>query len=175
VLTGQRNEHWLFKQPIDDDTVPIGRRRPDEGRVDLFVPQQVEKFEAKAFLQSQGHRRVGLTKYPNDPRHEWMKWARGCNSDADLALLASCRAPCRLKGAIELRENGSGIVEKSLSGIGQFDTTGLSAKELNIKLALDCFDALTERRLLHAQPLGSPCNVAFLGNCDDVSKVSQLH
>jgi hypothetical protein len=47
-----------------------------------------------------------------------MKWTRGHNPDADSALFASRRAPCRFKRMIELSKDRAGIVEERASGIG---------------------------------------------------------
>jgi hypothetical protein len=104
-----------------------------------------------------------------------MKWTRGHDPDADAPLLASRRAPCRIKSMLELGKDRAGIVEKSTPGVGQLDTTRFSAEELHIELAFDRLDALTERRLLHAKPLRRPGDVSFLGNSDEILQVPEFH
>src|SRR5262244_3543585 len=104
-----------------------------------------------------------------------MKWTRGHNPDADSALLASRRAPCRIKSMIELSKDRAGMVEEGAPGVGQLDTARLSVKQLHIKFAFDRLDALTERRLLHAKPLRSPGDVPFLGNSDEILQVPEFH
>jgi hypothetical protein len=76
---------------------------------------------------------------------------------------------------IELSEDRAGIVEKGAPGVGEFDTARLSVKELHIEFAFDRLDALTERRLLHAEPRRGSRDVPFVGNGDEIPKVSQLH
>jgi hypothetical protein len=41
-------------------------------------------------------------------------------------------------------------------------------------MALDELNLLTERRLLHAETLRSPCDVAFLGNGDEVAEMPKV-
>ena len=50
-------------------------------------------------------------------------------------------------------------IKENAPGIGQFDPARLTAKELNVKLGFDRLDPLAKRRLLHAEPLGSPRDV----------------
>ena len=149
--------------------------RSDKGDVDLLASQHFEQFPAKALFQANGYERIGFTKRTNGTRHERVKWTRGHNADADLALLAARRAPCRFKRMIELSKDRAGIVEESVPGSGQLDAARLSVKELRIKLALDRLDALAERRLLHAKPLGGTRDVPFLGDGDEIPKVPELH
>jgi len=92
-----------------------------------------------------------------------------------LALLASRRAPAHFKGVVKTREYCAGVVEEGPASVGQLNATRLAAKQLYIKFALDSLDALTERRLLHAEPLGSPRDVFFLGDRDEISEMPQLH
>jgi hypothetical protein len=57
-----------------------------------------------------------------------MKWTRGGNAQAELALLASRGTARRFKCAVDPRQNGERIVEKSAAGVGQFDAARLAAK-----------------------------------------------
>jgi hypothetical protein len=67
------------------------------------------------------------------------------------------------------------MVKEDAPGFGQFDTARFSAKELNIKLALNCFDPLAERRLLHAEAFGGSRDMSFLCDGDEIPEVSKLH
>jgi hypothetical protein len=175
VRAGQCHQHRLLKQPVDYEPFLIGIRRSDESDIDLFASQQIEQFPAEALLQTDGYQRIGLTKRTNGTRHQRMKWTRGHNPAANSALLASRRAPCRIESMIELSKDRSGIVEKGAPGVGQFDTARLSVKKLDIQLAFDRLDTLTERRLLHAKPLRSPRDVTLLGNSDEILQVPEFH
>jgi hypothetical protein len=104
-----------------------------------------------------------------------MKWTRGHNPHTDFTFLAPRRTPRRFKRVVELRQHRAGIRDEGATGIGQFDAARLSMKKLHIELAFDCLDALTERRLLHSQPLGGSRDVAFLGNGDEIPEMPQLH
>ena len=90
----------------------------------------------------------------------------------NLALLASRGALHLLGGAFELREDGARIVEHCAAGIGQLDAARLAAEQLHIELALERLDLLAERRLLHAEPLGRPGDVALLGDRDEIAKMT---
>src|SRR5438309_10689863 len=117
----------------------------DECDINLLASQQLEQLPAEALFQSHGYQRIGFTKRTNGTRHQRMKWTRGHNPDADAALLASRRAPCRIESMIELSKDRAGIVEKGAPGVGQFDTARLSVKQQDIQFAFDRLDALTER------------------------------
>jgi hypothetical protein len=56
----------------------------------------------------------------------------------------------------------------------QLNTTRTSQEEACTKFVLDEADTLTERRLLHAELLGSPCDVTFLGYGHEVAEVSDF-
>ena len=92
--------------------------RSDERNINLFASQQFEQFPAEALFQSHGYQRIGFTKRTNGTRHQRMKWTRGHNPDADSALFASRRAPCRFKSMIELSKDRAGIVEEGAPGVG---------------------------------------------------------
>ena len=49
------------------------------------------------------------------------------------------------------------------------------AKELNIEFAFDRFDPLAERRLLYAKPFGSPRDMSFFCDYDEIPEISKLH
>jgi hypothetical protein len=63
-----------------------------------------------------------------------------------------------------LRDHCASAIKENASGLSQLDATRLAAKEFDVELGLDCFDPLTERRLLHAEPLGSSRDMAILGD-----------
>ena len=69
-----------------------------------------DEFVAEALLQSQEYKWIGFPKRANDTGHKRMKWTRGGNPYAELALLASRRAPCSIKCTVEMREHCTGIV-----------------------------------------------------------------
>src|SRR5712692_11277371 len=115
-------------QRINDKSLRIGKAYSEESGVDLFISQAFDEFIAEGLLQRQRHARISLLKRANDPRYKWVKRARGRGPDADSALLASRRAPCRFACVVELHEHGAGIVEEGAPGLGQFDTTRLAAK-----------------------------------------------
>jgi hypothetical protein len=104
-----------------------------------------------------------------------MKWTGRGNAKPNAALLAPRGAPCRLKSLINVREdNASSVVERS-ARIRQFDAAGLAAKQLHIEFSLHCPDQPTEWGLLHAQTLGSPCDVSFFGDCEKIPEMPQFH
>ena len=74
-----------------------------------------------------------------------------------------------------MRDSRAHAIEENTSGLGQLDTPSLAAKQLNVELRFDCLDPLTERRLVHAEPFGSPRDMTFFGDDDELTEVSQLH
>jgi hypothetical protein len=74
-----------------------------------------------------------------------------------------------------LREHRPRIVKEDAAGFGQLDTARLAAKELNVKFALNRFDPLAERRLLHAEAFGGSRDMSFLCDGDEIPEMSKLH
>jgi hypothetical protein len=97
------------------------------------------------------------------------------HADAEAALLAARGATSRFKCAVILRDRCASAIKENASGLSQLDATRLAAKELDVELGFDCLDPLAERRLLHAQPLGSSRDVALLGNGHELTEVPQLY
>lgn len=81
------------------------------------------------------------------------------------------RAPCRFNGSLKLCKGSASIVEKIRARVGQFHAASLATKQLHVKLSFDRLDLLAQRRLLHSETLGSPGDVAFLGDSDEVTQV----
>jgi hypothetical protein len=100
--------------------------------------------------------------------------ARGCAriGDGDSPLLASRRASCGFERAVELSEYRASGFKESTSGVGQLDTARPALKQLHIELSFDRLDHLTERWLLDAEPFRGPGDVPFLGDCDEIPKMS---
>jgi hypothetical protein len=73
-----------------------------------------------------------------------------------------------------LRDRRARAIKQDTPSLGHLDAARLAAKELNAELGFDCLDPLAKRRLLHAEPLGSPRDVTFLGNGDELTEVAQL-
>ena len=69
----------------------------------------------------------------------------------------------------------AGIVEESAPSVRQFDSACFAAKQLHIKLTFHRLNPEAERGLLHAKPLRGSCDMPFLRNGDEVSKVPQFH
>ena len=104
-----------------------------------------------------------------------MERSRRHNADTELALFASRRAARRFKCPIVLRQQGARVVEEDAARFGQFNAARQAPKQLNVKLAFDRLDPLAERRLLHAQPLGSASDMPFLCDGNKLLKMSKLH
>jgi hypothetical protein len=97
------------------------------------------------------------------------------DAHAEAALLASRGAPCRSECMVVLRKHRTRIIEKNAPGLGQLNAAGLAAKELDIEFQLDRLDPLAERRLLHAEPLGSPRDMSLFRDGDELPEMSELH
>jgi hypothetical protein len=89
----------------------------------------------------------------------------------DLALLASRRAPRGFKSLVEACEHCAGAIKKGAASVSQFNAARLATEQLHINFPLDGLDLSTERRLLHAEPLGCPRYVTFLSDGDDITKM----
>jgi len=97
------------------------------------------------------------------------------DAHGNAALFAARSTTCRFKCPIILRDSRARSIEENTSGLGQLNATRLAAKKLNAELGFDRFYTLAEWWLLHAEPLGSPRNVPFLGDGHELTEVSQLH
>ena len=73
-----------------------------------------------------------------------------------------------------LTEHRSGNVQKCATCLSQVHAARAPQKELGTKLPLDEADALTERWLLHAQPLSSSRDVALLGHSHEIAEMPEL-
>ena len=76
---------------------------------------------------------------------------------------------------VEACEHCAGTIEKGAASVSQFNAAWLATEQLHINFPLDGLDLSTERRLLHAEPLGGPRYVAFLSDGDDIPKMPQFH
>lgn len=74
--------------------------------------------------------------------------------------------PCR--GAQHL----SGIGQELAAGGRQFDVSAVADEELRPKLTFEIADLLRERRPSKVEPRGGPTEMQFLGNGDEVAKVT---
>jgi hypothetical protein len=97
------------------------------------------------------------------------------HTNAEAALLAARRTPRRFECAVILRDRSACAIEQDTSSRGQLDAARLAAKKLSVEFGFDCLDSLAEGRLLHTEPFGGPRDVAFLGYCNELAEVSQLH
>src|SRR5262245_45424603 len=153
----------------------MSNRGSGESHVNSSMPHPFDKLITDHFLQPQRYQGKGLPKCANGAGYKWMKRTHRCNSHADLAQLSARGTPGRFKCLVEVRQHGASIVEENAPSVGQFDPARLTTKQLHVKLAFHCLDAEAERRLLHAKPLRGSCDMPFLRNGDEVSKVPQLH
>jgi hypothetical protein len=67
------------------------------------------------------------------------------------------------------------MIEEDTSGFGQFNAARLAVKQLNVEFVFDGFNALAQRRLLHAEPFGRARDMLFFRDCDERPEVPQLH
>jgi hypothetical protein len=74
----------------------------------------------------------------------------GRNTEPDSALLAARSASGRFNSLIELRKHHPSFLKQGSPGIRQLDAPRPAMEQLDVKLAFDASDPLTEWRLLHA-------------------------
>jgi hypothetical protein len=67
-----------------------------------------------------------------------------------------------------------GLPQQDLTGLGEGDLAGGAPQQRHPELALQLPDRAGQRRLRHAQPRGGAPEVSFLGDRDEVAKLSRL-
>ena len=81
----------------------------------------------------------------------------------------------RRERMIDVGQNRTGVGEQRRSGVGELDAARQATEQLHVELALQRANLLAERRLLHAEPLGRPRDMPFLGDGDEIAKMTELH
>src|SRR5689334_22568384 len=104
-----------------------------------------------------------------------MERCRRGEADADAPEFATRRASRRGEGVVDLREDRLRVGKEGAAGPGQLHAARFAAEELRADFALMGADLLAERRLLHVEPFGRACDVAFFSDGDEIAKVAQLH
>ncbi|HEY6641192.1 MAG TPA: hypothetical protein VIZ63_03545 [Povalibacter sp.] len=113
-----------------------------------------------------------LAEGPDHTWDEWVEGGRAGKTHHDAALFASRRAAGSGKGTIHLIEDRAGALKKGGTSVRKLYAPGFTPKKLHIQLAFKGADLLAERRLLHAQALGGPGDVAFFGHGNEVAEVA---
>jgi hypothetical protein len=103
------------------------------------------------------------------------KGCGGRHGEAQLPLLAACRALCRLDAGLDPQQGSAGVDQQAAAGLGQRHAARQSAEELHAQVPLQRASLVAERRLLDAQPLGRAGDMPFLGDGDEVAEVTELH
>jgi hypothetical protein len=99
-------------------------------------------------------------------------WRR---TDTNLALFALCRALRGFDGALDSRQDVARRLQQRVSGIGQFNTARLPAKQLHTEFSFKRLDRSAERGLLHIEALGGPRDVTFLGGHGKIAQAPEFH
>src|SRR5580698_999270 len=160
---------------MDREPLLVGDRGTDESGVDPFLAKVLDQFRGAAFLQRHRHQRAALAIGAENARHERVKRRGTGEADRDPTLLAARGASRGGEGVIEMSKDCAGVNKECGTSIGQFDAARLAAEQLDVEFALDRLDLPTQRRLLHAEPLGGPGDVTFLGDRDEIAKVAKFH
>ena len=82
---------------------------------------------------------------------------------------------CLVASSVDTRKDRPGPLKVLLAGGRQVDPSSRTSQQLNPELGLELPDLLRQRRLRDVQATCRSTEMAFLGNCDEVAKVSQFH
>jgi hypothetical protein len=104
-----------------------------------------------------------------------MKRRGWCRTDADLALFSLCRALRGFDGALDSRQDVARRLQQRVSGVSQFNTARLAAKQLHTEFSFKRPDRSAQRRLLHIEALGRSRDVTFLGGHGKIPQASEFH
>src|SRR6185312_6060823 len=96
-------------------------------------------------------------------------------ADAQRADLAARRAPCRLNGALGLRQGGARLGEEQAAGLGELDAAPVALQELGSELALDRLYLERQRRLADIQPLRRAGEMQLLGQHHEIAELPEVH
>ena len=84
--------------------------------------------------------------------------------------------PRRLNGCLDLHQRQPRMIEKDPAGVGQLDATRAADKQLNADLIFEVSDLTAQRGLGRVQPsFRRHREAAFIGDRDEIAKMSQLH
>jgi hypothetical protein len=83
--------------------------------------------------------------------------------------------PTRRAGDVHGRQNGACSFQEQVTGGGQGDAAWVTIEESDAKLHLELPNLSREAGLRHEQSLGGTREAPFLGNHDEVAKVTNFH
>jgi hypothetical protein len=116
----QREHHFLLQEWADNKPFWIGDWGADEGDIDPFIAQIVDKLHRSTFFQCERDQRERFTVTANDARYEGMKGSRAGEPHSNATLLTACGALGRRNRLIDVGQNGTRFGEQRRSSVGQF-------------------------------------------------------
>lgn len=149
------------------------RSRADEGDVDLagFESAQLIGRGERDDIHHDG--RMPFAKPPDDCRKEMRQGELYAADDQSSGFLCRNRPDMR-HGLIDGGEDLAGMLEKNHAGRRKCHPAGRPGEQTCADPVLELPDLLTERRLGHAQTFCSAAEVEFLGQPDEIGKMTEF-
>ena len=160
VRTRQSHDHGLFQQRRNEDVVGGNHRISNECNIHPVLRESLADLVAQALFKRQRYKGERRSERADRLRHRGMKRRGWRNSNGEAALFTPRHAARGLACTIEQAKYRMGIFQQRAARLGQFDAARLAMEQLHVELSLQCLDLLAERRLLHAEPLGGPGDMA---------------
>ena len=133
---------------------PGGIRRPvDDRQVDVAPAQPFEDVAAHRFDDADAHAGIAGARLL-DQRHRQDLADRAGQPEAHVSSGRRVLAAHAVGDLGELRQDGLGVAQQPLAGLGGQDAVGGAMQQGDAELVLHVADMLAERRLRDAQMLG---------------------
>src|SRR5262249_54693769 len=124
---------------------------------------------------SQQHSGKPLAIGANDAGHHGLEISGARETDPHAAGLAASAALHGNLRALHLIEDAARFLEQQSPAVGQLHATRQAAEQRRAQLPLELSNLLTERRLLHSEPLRRPSEVQLLGDSYEIAKTTKIH
>lgn len=130
------------------------------------MDQRVHQFAGAGFFQHHRHAGQRLPELPQHPRHEGMQGGRAGEADAQPALLPAVGAAHHLGHTRRPLQHGARLLQQGLPRRGEPHAARQPLDQLHAQFGLQALQQARQRRLLHAQALRGPRDVALLRDLD---------
>jgi hypothetical protein len=117
---------------------------------------------------------ISLAAFAQDLGRECVGRCRAGEADAQHTRVTRSERPHAHLQGLRLAQQAAAIDKQKLAAFGERDALGMTKKERRAQGFFQRADLLAERRLLHAQALGSFRDVPRLGHGHEVAQVFQV-
>ena len=149
--------------------------QPDECQVDSPLAHGFHQGPGPAFFQGQFHLRIQAAVAVQGVGHFAPERRRFGETDTQPPDHALGRLLAAQVGAPDLFENRASLDQVDPARLGQAHPARLPVEKRDPEFFLEYLDLEGERRLRNADALCRPGEMQFLGNGDEIAKVTKIH